>query len=478
MEEPASTQNGKGRNARDPAGARTRIALVTDNVLAFVLRAQSARAAVRTLDVQYYIWDEDLTGRLLARELLRAADRGIRVRILLDDLYVRGSERALAAFAEHPFIEVRLYNPFQLRAFGVLGDAVEFLFASFRLNHRMHNKAWIADGALVIAGGRNIGDEYFGAASQFNFRDLDLLISGPAAIQVVAIFDDYWRHRRVRPIGEVAVLRRRGRDLEAFRQNLDAAVSSAAAPGYLEQVREAREKMIPAAEDCVVVGTGKVRVVADNPGKGRGARHDRRLYDMILEALTGAVAEVFIISPYFVPGRRGTRQLAALTSRGVRVAVLTNSLAATDVLAVHGRYARYRRRLLKAGVAMYELKRGGQEGQRLFGSGGASLHTKAFRVDDRLVFVGSFNFDPRSANLNTEMGTFVEDARLAAQLGEEFKRLTDASHSWSVRLERGLLRWYELVAGQKRLWHGEPDTSLFRRILARVLGWLPIEPQL
>lgn len=478
MGEPASTLNGKGEHRRDAADAETRIGLVTDNVMAFVLRAQSARAATRTLDVQYYIWQEDLTGRLLARELLQAADRGVRVRLVLDDLYVRRSERALAALAEHPFIEVRLYNPFQLRAFGVLGDAVEFLFASFRLNHRMHNKAWIADGELAIAGGRNIGDEYFGAASQFNFRDLDLLISGPAAMQAAAIFDEYWRHRRVRPIGEVAVLRRRERDLETLRRNLEAAVSSAGAPTYLAEVRDAREKMETAAKDCAVVDARKVRVVADQPGKGRGARHDRRMYNMILQALTDARHEVFVISPYFVPGGRGTRKLAALARRGVRVAVLTNSLAATDVLAVHGRYARYRRRLLKAGVAMYELKRGGQEGQRLFGSGGASLHTKAFRVDDRLVFVGSFNFDPRSANLNTEMGTFVEDGRLAAQLGEEFRRLTDASHSWSVRLERGLLRWHELIAGRDRVWHGEPDASLFRRILARVLGWLPIEPQL
>jgi putative cardiolipin synthase len=181
-----------------------------------------------------------------------------------------------------------------------------------------------------------------------------------------------------------------------------------------------------------------------------------------------------LISPYFVPGRRGARFLTALLRREVEVSVLTNSLAATDVLAVHGGYAHYRRRLLRAGITLHELKRGGQEGRSLFGSGGASLHTKAFVVDGELAFVGSFNLDPRSANLNTEMGTFVQDPTLADRLREEYDRLTDPSRSWAVRLESGRLTW----RSREQVLHGEPGTTLTRRILARVLGWLPIEPQL
>ena len=185
-----------------------------------------------------------------------------------------------------------------------------------------------------------------------------------------------------------------------------------------------------------------------------------------------------VVSPYFVPGRRGARLLTPLVRRGVRVTVVTNSLAATDVLAVHGGYARHRRRLLRAGVELRELKRGGQEGASLLGSGGnASLHTKALCVDGELALVGSFNFDPRSAHLNTEMGVFVRDAAVAGRLREEIARLTDPARSWAVRLDAaGRLEWSDGGAGGPL--HGEPETSLTRRVLARVLGWFPIEPYL
>ena len=161
------------------SGLRAGVSLMPDNLVAFAWRVLSARAATRTLDLQYYRWAEDVTGRLLANEVLRAADRGVRVRLLLDDLYIRESELALATLSQHPSIDIRLFNPFQLRSWGAVGSAIEFLLAGYRLNHRMHNKAWIGDGELFIGGGRNIGDAYFDASSQFNFRDLDLVVMGP-----------------------------------------------------------------------------------------------------------------------------------------------------------------------------------------------------------------------------------------------------------------------------------------------------------
>jgi putative cardiolipin synthase len=226
------------------------------------------------------------------------------------------------------------------------------------------------------------------------------------------------------------------------------------------------------------LNTEQVRIVADPPDKGYGRRRSPDMLNAVHRALHGARKRVLLISPYFVPGRRGTRSLTTLARRGVRVSVLTNSLAATDVLAVHGGYARYRRRLLRAGVELHELKRGGQQGQSLFGSGRASLHTKAFAVDGELAFVGSFNLDPRSAYLNTEMGTFVHHPGLAGELSEEFARLTAPTRSWTVGLERGRLAWTDRAEGRARTLHREPDASLSRRVLARVLGWLPIEPQL
>lgn len=470
---PSSSAHGALQRAE-----RTGAGLVADNLAAFALRGLGARAAVRTLDLQYYIWHEDVTGKLLVREVLHAADRGVRVRLLLDDLYVRRTERALATLARHPSIEVRLYNPFQLRSWGLLGDAVELVAAGWRLNHRMHNKAWIVDGQLAIGGGRNVGDEYFDASSQFNFRDLDIAATGAAARQALTCFERYWASPKVRPVGEVAGSRLLQGGLDAMRRRLDSAASSAAAPAYLERLRA-----LPKLEELLAEGRAwlkpdQVRVVADPPGKGIDRRRSPEVLNAVRNALGNTQKQVLLISPYFVPGRRGTQLLTSLVRRGVRVSVLTNSLAATDVLAVHGGYARYRRRLLRAGIVLHELKRGGQQGQSLFGSGSASLHTKAFAVDGELAFVGSFNLDPRSAYLNTEMGAFVRHPALARALEEEFARLTDPARSWTVSLAGARLVWTDGADDRTRTLHHEPDTTLARRIVARVLGWLPIEPQL
>jgi putative cardiolipin synthase len=446
--------------------------------VAIALRALSACSAKKTLDLQYYTWADDVTGRLLGREVLRAADRGVRVRLLLDDLWVRGGEGALIALAQHPSIEVRLFNPFQLRSWGALGSAIELLFASYRVNHRMHNKGWIVDGDLFIGGGRNIGDAYFDASSQFNFRDLDLALAGPAVSQALAIFQRYWTNRRVRPIEQVAVARVAPGRLDELRRRLEDAAGSLSATAYRQRLHSLPALPELLATKRVQPTADKIRILADPPGKALGRRRPPGMLNAVRNAIGSARTHVVLISPYFVPGRRGARLLKALLRRGVAVSILTNSLAATDVLAVHGGYARYRRPLLRAGVTLHELKRGGQEGRSLFGSGGASLHTKAFVIDGQCVFVGSFNLDPRSANLNTEMGTFIQDGELSRQLQEEYDRLTDPARSWRVGLEHGRLVWRSEVNGQMRVLHGEPDATLTRRMLARVLGWLPIEPQL
>ena len=461
-----------------PAEARAAVSLVPDNLVAFALRAVGARAATRTLDLQYYTWHEDVTGRLLAREVLRAADRGVRVRLLLDDLYVRRTERALATLAQHPCIEVRLYNPFQLRSWGAAGNLAEFLFAGYRLNHRMHNKTWIVDGWLAIGGGRNIGDEYFDAAQQFNFRDLDVAVTGEPARQTGALFDLYWNSPRVRPVGEVAAVCRSEGELDGLRRRLDGVAASASCAAYRERLNVSSDLETLLRDGRVTPPAEAVRVVADPPEKGEARRSVPDVLDAIRDAVDAARREVLLISPYFVPGRRALRSLAALARRGVRIAVLTNSLAATDVLAVHGGYARHRRRLLRMGIELRELKRGGQEGRSLFGSSGASLHTKAFVVDSELVFVGSFNLDPRSAYLNTEMGTFVRHPVLGDRLRQEYARLADPARSWAVSLRGGRLTWSDRAGGEGRVLHREPDATLTRRILARVLGWLPIEHHL
>ena len=465
-------------HASSHASSGSFVSLVPDNLAAFALRSLSARAATRTLDLQYYMWDEDVTGRLLIRDVLAAADRGVQVRLLLDDLYVRRDEHALAALSEHPAIEVRLFNPFHLRTWGWAGGAVEFLYASYRLNHRMHNKAWIVDGHLVIGGGRNIGDSYFDASREFNFRDLDLAVSGEAASGAVAVFERYWATRQARPIEVVDAVRPTDGGLDALRESLESQASALPAVDYLKRIPASSTLDALLAARPIPLAADRVRFVADRPGKGIERRRAAIMLNAVHGALAAARRDVVLISPYFVPGRRGTRLLVKLARRGVRVAVLTNSLAATDVLAVHGGYARYRKRLLEAGIRLHELKRAGEDNSSLFGSVGASLHTKAFATDGEMSFVGSFNLDPRSAYLNTEMGAFVQDSELAGQVAQEFDRLIDPARSWAVSLTDGRLTWTDEVAGIPRAVHHEPGASRARRVVARILGWLPIEPLL
>lgn len=460
------------------------VALIQSGVAAFAARAKAARAAQSSLDLQYYIWRNDLTGRILAREVLKAAERGVRVRLLLDDMYAIGGERRLAALDAHPNIEVRLFNATHWRRFGRLGFLLEMAFGGWHLNHRMHNKAWIADGQATICGGRNIGNEYFDASEEFNFRDIDLVIAGPAAHKAQAVFDQYWNHPLAQPVGIVSPEPRgRPSSLVHLAARMDAAGLSPASRPFFEGLRADRAFASVIARNMsglTLIPTEDIHIVADPPGKASGdADPAECLVDIILSSLRGATREALLISPYFVPGKVATDLLEALARRGVRVSVVTNSLAATDVVAVHGGYARYRNRLLKAGVALYELKRSGEEAGSVFGSRGASLHTKAMLIDGERVFIGSYNLDPRSAMLNTEMGTFVTHPVMAEQLRKEHARLVEPARSWRVtRGTNGGLVWTAEIEGRITTRHAEPDASLLRRILARVLRWKPIESQL
>ncbi|MBU8536754.1 phospholipase D family protein [Falsiroseomonas tokyonensis] len=469
-------------------GAEAGAALVPEGLDAFAVRVATARTASRSLDLIYYMWHGDVTGRLLAAEVLAAADRGVRVRLLLDDAYALGRERVLSALDSHPMITVRLFNGTRWRMFGRAGFLLEMLFGGWHLNRRMHNKAWIADGKVAIAGGRNIGDEYFGAKSdEFNFRDLDLVLAGAAVAGTRRVFERYWHNRLARPAAVVCPPADNHRGLPKLRRALAEAAAEPEAVRYLAHLGDFNGAAAPLARGMVAIAPAAVQVVADPPEKakrGLAARRQARaaggIAPEIADALRKAQREALLISPYFVPGKAGLALLLDLVARGVKVSVVTNSLAATDVVAVHGGYAHYREPLLRAGVSLFELKPSGEdESTSAFGSRGASLHTKAFVVDDGPIFVGSFNLDPRSAALNTEMGAFVHHPVLARELRAEHDRLADPARSWRLGLEEGRLTWTGAgPQGVLRKLHGEPDASLRRRVLARVLRWLPIESQL
>ncbi|MBE9603649.1 phospholipase D family protein [Acetobacteraceae bacterium H6797] len=471
--------------ARMPAAAMAEVGLLRQGMEAFACRVMAAREAKQTLDLQYYSWRPDMTGSLLAREVLAAADRGVSVRILLDDMYALGRERVLAAMESHPRIAVRLFNSTRWRLFGRAGLMLEILFGGWHLNRRMHNKAWIADSRLAIVGGRNLGNEYFNAkSSEVTFRDLDLTLAGPPAGATRGIFEQYWHSALSRPAGKASATVAAPGALDRLRQELERLSAQPDAQRYMtEMERTARQET--ACNSRLHLPARDVRVVADPPAKARRRLIRRRrpglnfVAPAIANAIRGAKRELLLISPYFVPGRAAIAMLEGLVRRGVQLAVVTNSLAATDVVAVHGGYSRYRRRLIRAGIRLYELKPSGDKAASILGSRGASLHTKAFMIDGERSFVGSFNFDPRSAGLNTEMGAFVECPEVARQIGEEFNRLASPEASWAVSLEGGKLTWRgQDENGQALTLNHEPDASLRRRVLAGLVRWLPLESQL
>ena len=455
---------------------QTGMVMLSDNVDAFAARSLLARGAGRSLDLQYYIWRPDFTGNLLYDEVLKAADRGVRVRLLLDDLNVRGSRTVLAALDSHPRIEVRLFNPTRARE-GSFMRGIEMMLRLFSVNRRMHNKAWIADGRVAIVGGRNVGDEYFDAARDVNFMDTDVAVIGDAVGEASREFDAYWNSANAIPLA--ALVRHAPTRLPQVRQTLGAGLGSSQARPYLDKLARSPGVRSLVEGRRTVHWSRAAHIVADPPEKAAGAPPQADwMTPVLVRDMASARRQLLLISPYFVPGDAGLGWLGALRRRGVEVSVLTNSLAANDVVAVHGGYAGYRVPLLREGVALHELKAQGKPEGSLFGSSGASLHTKAFVVDGRTGFIGSFNLDPRSMNLNTEMGLLFEQPDLAGELQRLHARKTAAQVSYRLALEGSALRWHDDAATPPAVWTREPEASLWRRGAAKVIGWLPIESQL
>ena len=449
--------------------------LVSDNNDAYAIRVLLARHAVRSIDVMYYLWRADSTGSLLTAELIRAADRGVRVRMLLDDINPFNSDQAHIALNSHPNIQLRLFNPSRARD-GWFRRGVELASNLFRLTRRMHNKAMIVDGEYALVGGRNVADAYFDQA-ETNFRDLDALMRGQATRQTMEIFERFWDCPSSVPIDRLnpapAMGKRRAlRELAGALSTADTAEVQHRANLY-ENVNAFIDR---AGGFC---WTNSADVISDPPEKADGQGRDGWLLTALLDRIQSSRQTLKITSPYFIPGKRGVATLSKLVRDGVRTTVLTNSLAATDVAAVHGGYANYRKELLRNGVALFELQPF-ERGQKMsmFGSKGASLHTKAFIVDDRSAFVGSFNFDPRSVSLNTEMGVLFEHEGLIGRLRELFDLEIAPDTSYRLSLEGNRLRWDAEEGGAAQTYFSEPEATLFRRFVAAIVRYLPIELQL
>lgn len=458
---------------------------------AFAARILLARAAVRSLDIQYYIWHGDRSGTLLLNAIHEAADRGVQVRMLLDDNGIAGMDGVLAALDQHPNIEIRLFNPFVLRSPKLLGYLADFS----RLNRRMHNKSFIADNQATIIGGRNIGDEYFGARDEGLFLDLDVLAIGPIVEHVSRDFDRYWASESAHPATRILPAVSPD-ELKRLSHQAALVERDPAALAYIEAIRS-----LPFI-DQTLNGTlplewAPVRMVSDDPAKGIGkARRETLLAPALREAIGEPQREIRLISGYFVPGRAGVDALATLSARAVDVAVFTNAFQSTDVWIVHAGYAERRKPLLKAGLRLFEMRgpemTDGRPARRSLitaGSGGGNgrdgpvlrssasmLHAKTFSVDRQRMFVGSFNFDPRSMHLNTELGFVIESPRLAAEVSNAF--LTDIpANAFEVILapDGGELNWLERTPEGTRVHTSEPGTKWWQRQALFILSKMPIE---
>lgn len=450
------------------------VVMLADGRDAFAARVLLADAAERTLDLQYYIWHGDLSGTLLFEAVHRAADRGVQVRLLLDDNSTAGLDATLAALDAHPNIEVRLFNAFVHRRVRMLGYLTDFS----RLNRRMHNKSFTVDNEVTIVGGRNVGDEYFGADQEISFIDLDVLAVGPVVHDVSADFDRYWESASSTPAAQVIRAAKPG-SLAVLRASCARAEHEPGATAYIEAVARRPFVQELLAGDLPFEWV-PVRLVSDDPAKGLDRVSRKELLAVRLRRIIDTPsAELELISAYFVPGRRATQSFAALARSGVRMSVLTNALEATDVAAVHAGYARRRKPLLAAGVRLFELKRTSSERSardRVFGgSSSSSLHTKTFSVDRVRLFVGSFNFDPRSMRLNTEMGFIIDSPTLATRIADTFVTSVP-DRAYTVRLNRsGSLQWVEWVDGHEIVYDRDPGTSIWLRAGVKLLSLLPID---
>ncbi|TZG36944.1 phospholipase D family protein [Agrobacterium sp. B1(2019)] len=478
LAEDATTLDRHWQSIKNGWNEKNALCLLHSNLDAFAVRVAAARAAGRSLDLMYYMWNADLTGRLMMREVIAAADRGVRVRLLLDDLGVSISDRIFHAIDSHPNIELRLFNPTRARE-NILHRSIELVLRFRSVNRRMHNKAWIADGRAVIVGGRNIGDAYFDAAERANFHDFDILGFGNIVADATAIFDDYWNSAVAVPVR--SLLARRPNKLARLRRELDALPKSEAAKPYLERVESQHGRDHFLMSDRLH-WVESVDVLADPPEKAAGKR--RKGHNFLMESLLPLMQEagdsLHITSPYFIPGKQGVGIFSRLAESGVSVAILTNSLAATDVAAVHAGYARYRKPLLAAGVRLHELRaQADQANFTLRGSGQASLHTKAFTRDGATGYIGSLNFDPRSASLNTEMGVVFNSAPLVARMDEIFAKEIRPSMSFALEIDKGRhIVWMTEEQGRTRTYRREPDAAISRRIVAGIMRFLPLESQL
>ena len=482
----ASTDSPLVRIAQDssPAPTLTGFRLLPDGFYSLDARIQLVRRASHSLDVQYYLIQDDRTGRLLMRNLRDAALRGVRVRLLVDDLYTAGGDPMFRGLAAFPNVEVRLFNPFCCARHSIVSRFLASIGDFRRLNHRMHNKLLVADGVVAVMGGRNIADEYFTRSATSNFVDLDVLVVGPVVRQLANIFDDYWNSPQAYPaetiLGESV-------DREQARRSFD----------HLVDAGEQMRSVVVPPNDILGYGpisddldAGRLGLIwgtavafADHPGKvmatsaekARAMSAQMNVMDRVMESKS----EVVISAPYFIPGSMGVQAFGDLRKRNVKVTILTNSFAANDVPLAHAGYARYRMELLRTGIDIYELSPTRiQHNERLLlpGTSLGRLHAKTAVIDQSMVYIGSVNLDPRSESVNTELGLFARCPELAKEVIRVIN-ISKLQSSYRLRFasDGQSLEWLAIDDRGEVVFSEEPEVTPRMRFQNRLLA--PFVPE-
>jgi len=458
--------------------------LLKDGLDAFVARAALAEKAERSLDVQYYLYYGDLVGHLFSGVLLKAANRGVRVRLLVDDMSMHGRDAGVIAFDHHPNIEVRIFNPFNRNVI----RGLQYVTGFGSLTRRMHNKSFTVDNTVTIVGGRNIGNEYYDADPTLEFTDLDVLAVGAVVKEVSNAFDEYWNSSLAYPVTTIIEERPSENEMQNLTDELLVFLEEQKSSSYVAALHNSKlARQI--RENTVSFYWGDAVVLVDHPEKITRSRDadELHLITQLTPYFKNIEKELIIISPYFVPGDEGIGFFKKLTDRGVRIKVLTNSLASNDVVIAHAGYSNYRRSLLRNGVELYEMDKKLSRSQRnakkgMGGSSKASLHAKTFVLDRNKTFIGSLNLDPRSFYENTEIGLMLNSVEVSERIARTF--IDDiAKNAFRLELAKDedgdeYLLWHGYKDGEPIIFYIDPYTSFWRRLGAGFLSLLPVESQL
>lgn len=490
IDDTRETQLGRDlQESRDRGKTQDGFIILSEGLDAFVARAVLAEKAEKSLDVQYYLYHDDLIGGLFTAILLRAADRGVRVRLLLDDMDMEGRDSDVLAVDNHPNIEIRIFNPFDRS----LSRLPQFVTGLGSVTRRMHNKSFTADNVATILGGRNIGNAYFDANPTLEFTDLDVLAVGDVVKDVSSSFDLYWNSELAYPTTTLIKQSINDTDALVLRNRLHEFLEENKESDYAQALHDS-ELAKNIREDKVEFIIGDAVIVVDHPDKITSSRDANELHlaPQLEPYFQNIKNELIIISPYFVPGDEGVEFFTELTDKGVHVRILTNSLSSNDVSIVHAGYSKYRKALLRSGVELYEMNKKLTRKQRkekkagsstsIGGSSKASLHAKAFIIDREKIFIGSLNLDPRSFYENTEIGLILNSPETANIMAEV---IIEDINLQAFRLELHTdeegyeeILWHDYEDGKPVIFDTDPYTSFWRRFGVGFMGLFPIESQL